>query len=366
MKSKITLIMIFTVLNTFVHAQDATMDVNYLETELTIDGSESDWPNDIPFIDLENTINKVEPPVSEDPMKYSSTPFPESDLSGYFRTAWDDDNFYIFVSVEDDVLGDADKGWQADNIEVFFNCDLGNDVPYEGPWDGSTQAANSNYEGSDGVVDAIQLRFVRDTTLDNTVGPNWVVENWGIEWVVDSKPASYTLEASIPLDSLFTNHARIGDAYIADGTPLAIQPANGLTIGFELMVTDDDDSENTHDGADRDGHLCWSNEAGVDIAGINTELFGEATFTGQTAVEDIFTGNRIKIYPTIVQSTLNLSGLQDNMTIELYNLVGKRVFTKSQTSESTSINLSGLSSGVYLLSLSDQSGKVYTRKIIKQ
>ena len=146
-----------------------------------------------------------------------------------------------------------------------------------------------------------------------------------------------------------------------------VQPANGLKIGFEVMVTDDDDTPTTYDGATaRDGHICWANESGNDIAYLNTELYGEATFTGQVSVNDFFGNNRVKIYPTLVHSTLNVSGLQNITKLEIYNVVGERVFNKFVADESTTINMSKFSGGIYFISLSDKNGTTFTRKIVKQ
>ena len=182
MKKKITFLLITSFLGVqLLTAQNATLDITYLSTPPTIDGSEADWPNDVPIHDLQYTINKVEPMLSESPRKFSSTAFPVSDLAGYFRVAWDDDNFYVFVYVDDDVNGTGDASWRTDNIELYFNCDLGNDLPYTGPNDGTDGNSNSNLTGSDGIRDAIQMRWPRDTSVDNRVGPNWVVRYWGIE-----------------------------------------------------------------------------------------------------------------------------------------------------------------------------------------
>ena len=70
----------------------------------------------------------------------------------------------------------------------------------------------------------------------------------------------------------------------------------------------------------------------------------------------------LKIYPNPAKDQLNINLVQDiETTIEIYDILGKRVFT-SKINESTSINVSSLKSGLYLLKFIEN-GKITTKKL---
>ncbi len=350
-----------------IQAQDETLDVPYITTELTMDADESDWPNSVPYVELDKTINKIEPRISDDPLQFSSQPFATSDLSGYFRLGWDGDFIYIFVYVDDDVdANQGDAAWKNDNIEIFFNCDLGNDLPYDGN--------NSNYKGSDGVTDAIQFRWGRNLELytekvGKGAGPGWIIKTWpedsGFEWAIDNTPSSYALEVKIPLAELFKDHTNVGE-WVPDGTPLVVEPEPGFEMGFEVMVTDYDGTSSTLDNDNRNGHIVWANSSGNDLAYRNTGLMGTITLLEQaTSINGNVKGD-VKIYPNPFFNTLFISGLDNVKSLQVQNLLGQEVLSLNEFNQSIQLDLAGFENGIYLLSLEDIHGNTSTKKIIKQ
>ncbi|WP_299894606.1 BNR-4 repeat-containing protein [uncultured Aquimarina sp.] len=75
----------------------------------------------------------------------------------------------------------------------------------------------------------------------------------------------------------------------------------------------------------------------------------------------------VKIYPNPVkENKLNIIGLsQKNIILEVYDVFGKKVFTRSTSEESTILDLSELSAGLYVLHISsnvEQINKVFVKK----
>ncbi len=343
------------------NAQNAQMDVLRMpeSANIEIDGSEADWPNNIDFIDLTQTINKVEAMVSTDPKVFSSTPFGTADLSAYMRVAWDDEFFYLFVYVDDDVdANQGGKNWQSDNIEVFFNVDLGNDLPFDGE--------NSNYTGSDGKTDAIQFRFARNTELFPEAGPGWIIRDWThMEYVVDNATSttSYTLETKIPFDSLFTDHTNMGD-WIPNRSPLGLTPEAGYQMGFEVQVADYDGTESTNDDYNRDGFLLWSNESGNDLCYKNTGLFGTITLSDKVAAVKKLADKNIKLFPTLIDDILYIQAANIEQ-IQILNVVGQQVRVIRDVKPQMNLDVSDLTNGMYIINFV-KGNTVFSKKIIKK
>lgn len=75
--------------------------------------------------------------------------------------------------------------------------------------------------------------------------------------------------------------------------------------------------------------------------------------------------NGLIVYPNPVKNTLNFSDTQDITAVTVYNLFGQQVLSKSLQIKESGIDLSGLASGTYYLTIQSQD-KVKTVKIIKE
>ena len=82
-----------------------------------------------------------------------------------------------------------------------------------------------------------------------------------------------------------------------------------------------------------------------------------------------------KVYPNPFNNSVTVefySSLKQNVTVCLYNSIGQAVHQHAQVvaaNGNTLINISGLSNlpqGLYLVTISDETGKVYTGRVIKQ
>lgn len=84
--------------------------------------------------------------------------------------------------------------------------------------------------------------------------------------------------------------------------------------------------------------------------------------TNDKSVESV----ELSLYPTPVQSNLNISFGKDIKNITIVNNIGKLVLSTSKVVKGlNTIDLSGLASGLYFVSITSVDGNVLTKKIIK-
>ncbi|MCX7550162.1 endonuclease [Xanthomarina sp. F2636L] len=97
----------------------------------------------------------------------------------------------------------------------------------------------------------------------------------------------------------------------------------------------------------------------------NRVVFDDLSWTCYTDLNVLdYQLNGISIYPNPIQNVLNIQMKHSNTTqIEIFNILGKRVFTKT-IQQSQSVQLDNLSSGMYILKLT-QGNSIISRKLIK-
>jgi len=157
----------------------------------------------------------------------SAVPEDANDLSATFQVMYKDDNFYIYVVVQDSVLDYTFSDWQGDGVELFFDGD------------------NSKGSSYDSVNDN-QIRITVDDVELADIDSSLPVE--GTAFSVLLTDVGYNIEASFPLSTL------------------QIIPEN--TFGFEVQINDNDD------GSGRETMIRWfsnDNDSWRDAS-----LFGEA------------------------------------------------------------------------------------------
>ena len=72
-----------------------------------------------------------------------------------------------------------------------------------------------------------------------------------------------------------------------------------------------------------------------------------------------------RVYPNPFNDELNINSKTEG-TVQVYNLIGKEVFSRRVHSLNTKLDLSNLSSGLYVIKLESDEGAIYTQKLVKQ
>jgi hypothetical protein len=157
----------------------------------------------------------------------SAVPEDASDLSGTFKTMYDDDNFYMYLVVQDSAIDYEFSDWNGDGVEIFFDGD------------------NSKGSSYDGINDN-QIRITVDDVELANIDSSLPVD--GSAFKVILTDLGYNIESSFPLEKL------------------QITPEN--VFGFEVQINDNDG------GGGRETMIRWfSND---NNSWQDASLFGEA------------------------------------------------------------------------------------------
>lgn len=124
-------------------------------------------------------------------------------------------------------------------------------------------------------------------------------------------------------------------------------------------------------------HVLNTNQDGfIRVTGRNSSgQLGDGTTTQKTSLTNIscytsvlstddFAINLLKVYPNPVNDILNFSFDKEIKAISIYNLLGQEVITKSVNKNETSIDVTGLSAGTYLVKITSDN-EVKTMKVVK-
>jgi len=129
----------------------------------------------------------------------SAPPEDSNDLSAIFKAFYDDNNFYIFVEVQDSVIDYEFSDYNGDGVEIYFDGD------------------NSKGDSYDGINDN-QIRITVDDVELADIDSSLPVD--GAAFKVLLTDLGYNVEASFPLAKL--------------------QVSPDTIIGFEVQINDND------------------------------------------------------------------------------------------------------------------------------
>lgn len=154
------------------------------------------------------------------------------DLAALWQAAWDQNNLYIRVGVEDDhpYVSDSTVPWHDDAIEIYVDADGSGGRQYDGRHD---------------------FHFIFNLK-DNKVAlgkKSPAIGSMPMNHRVTRAKEGYVLELTVPWSAM------------------RVQPRAGQRIGLDVHVNDDDN------GGDRDGKLTW--HARQDEAWRNPAMLGE-------------------------------------------------------------------------------------------
>ena len=68
------------------------------------------------------------------------------------------------------------------------------------------------------------------------------------------------------------------------------------------------------------------------------------------------------LYPNPANSILNIDLISEIKSVEIYSLLGQKMFSSTQKQ----LNISNLASGIYMLKVQDMNGAIATQKLVKE
>lgn len=212
------------------------------------------------------------------------------DWTSWFKAAYDDNNFYVFLWSADDELWDdtADEtgggnAWEDDSYEIYF--------------DGDYSHTCGGYDG----LDDMQLRFPwnGDALRISTAGPAGIAEaseTWPFEQVEFENISGWSFEVALPLADIY------------------LDPEPGLVFGFEVDGNDDDADVDARDSKSKwwaDNDLAWNNPCEFGTAQLTSRVADEildVTLASKMIVVDGIMEDTWKAAPWIAGNFFNHSG----------------------------------------------------------
>lgn len=126
-----------------------------------------------------------------------------------------------------------------------------------------------------------------------------------------------------------------------------------------------------HINVPEDAH--FDEPTGTMLNADNTQVTGFFSIVpgSGTAVPQRSDGNKVSFYPNPAKEFVNVqcttyNAQWDGATVEVFDIYGKLMQTEQMSSETTTLNVSGLPAGVYLLRVTDAEGHEYHQKIVRK
>ncbi len=256
---------------------------------------------------------------------------------------YDANNLYVVFDIKDSTMGDTASSfatWAMDCNELELSMD--------------TTTSNSSTPG--GIRTGMyQFRHVEGRTEKLTDGTSWgndipivstpALQRWNAiaNFKLKELDASdgYVVEWQLPWDSLSKN---MDTTHI---TPGVLQPWNKKNFKLDVQVADNTGTAGRTEQLFWAGtsNNCWNNSAYQEVVNLQFPLgVAKAQMKNQT------------LNVSVIKNTLEINTTVANASI--YDVTGKLVLKLQNTS---SADISRLSSGLYILKTSDQSVKFIKR-----
>jgi hypothetical protein len=344
----------------------------------------------------------------------------DDDISASFKSFWNESSLYLFVTVMDDSIFDGGaSNWQTyayDNIEVFIDAvnnkaqEYTDTLHYQyrflpmrdtiGGW-GKNELEDVEFafnQTEDGYTFEARFDLLKHNTpviekgqtigFDVKVSDNDGVQEDGSEkrevqiaWystedIAWQTPAAFgvvklTSDADVQEPSTPANLSNTVDGNAATLNWDASTDNVGV-VGYQIImdgVVIDTVTETTYIRDD----LPWESTVPFGVT-----AFDDAGNVSEAAITDVVIGIQVsidefnvisaKIYPLPAKRVLNIESDEPIQRIEIFNYTGKHIISVKSTSQIkiNTIDVSDLSSGVYIIKLFGKDQKIGFSKFIKE
>ena len=242
-----------------------------------------------------------------------------SDHSCLWKAAWNEDGFYFFGQVFDDIIyAEGANSYEQDCFEIYF--------------DGGNEKATA-YDGND-----VQWRYVYGLTADSS---GWCDLGTSGECAWVETDTGWDFELALPAEVLVKDEVAL------------FALAEGTTIGWEVQAADNDTNY-------RDVMTKWwsnSNNSWQDPS-----LFGTAELAQTSAVgieEEAVSAGIALSAPAVISAGATVSydiAARSSVSLSLVNIAGQVVKVldggvKSAGTHTAALDADGLANGVYFVNL---------------
>lgn len=248
-----------------------------------------------------------------------------------WQAVWNDTVIIVLVVTEEDnycpawCSGAAD--WQSDKPEVYYDVNIGNLDDGVGP----SAAPNGHYQ----IAPPPSQTAEGDTVagLTSGQGPSWFYYGYKVD------DPDEIWEYAQMIDSL------------VDSEGVALDPSAAPVIGFDVTFIDRDEGDTDRKRA------VWKNIGEVDESWVTMDACGEITFSDdevECAGSGISTGkvSNFSVYPNPAMDYMQIDAEFNEVVIT--NIIGQEALILRDV-KGTRIDISGLESGLYFISLYNNS-----------
>jgi len=203
-------------------------------------------------------------------------------------------------------------------------------------------------------------------------------------YVPSGRTGYYNFQESVPAGANWALHVHFNETGATNGvggfaSDNSATPVAGVTFTYPedtwFLMSHEIDMDNNTVIVRVDGTEAYNGDffaetgqvSGVDmfsISGNNTYYVDDVLYVDGTLGTDDFSSDVFSVYPNPVKNVLNISSKNAVNSITVYDILGKVVLKANPDAISPSIDMSGLSSGAYLVNVTiGNSSK--TVKVIK-
>ncbi len=268
----------------------------------------------------------------------------------YWKSVWNDTAIFFLFKIEDFNVYPYDF-WAADQVELYFRFG-GKDILRKdifsytdsGVFQVALRITESGY-----AKQGYSLKFIDTNKYYCQTTTYQILETYG-----------YTIEAYILWD-MFVEYSDT-----AEGDTIPVKPVDGYTFNFDANCQDNDTEPDRNDDAYKNDVVrgYWSSNRHLWEGNWDTMTPGTMILDGNYLSIEEQTIDQLDIYPNPVQDELIIQGGDvDVDEAVIYSITGKAVLRSSLANTST-INVSELYNGVYLLELYNEGEYLGTKKII--
>ena len=284
-----------------------------------------------------------------------------------WRAAMDNEFFYILCDITDDQLVTMDMfygaGWLYDNIELYF---LFEDESVVMPdWElnyASWLRIYANYGRDKG--DTIYGRgWVEPSLLENRYRPH------GMRTRTRSTSSGYMIEAKIPFSLIIPSVDGVFGYYIDEDEWVTIPPPWEMeNFQFDIVAFDRDTLDLDNEDEPYMKKLAWSTNWNRNF--LFTEGYGIAEVCRDCIVlnADKITdhANPMQVYPNPASEQITIRNLSASNDVFIIDMLGQMVRHFHVAGPESSLDISSLKNGLYIIRATNLYGEVSTGKLIKR
>jgi hypothetical protein len=270
----------------------------------------------------------------------------DSSIAGYdafqgnFMAAFDADYLYLFVEMTDPTAFkyDGADAWKKDGLQLYFD-------PRNQLLDGTREALRQHqvtipYFGE-------RTDFASWVGVDISAFYNADTNAVYADYASVESATGYTMEIRVPWAPMYHNS---DDITTFEQCMAAVEIGPGDILGFEIQMNDYNEAT-----TNREHVRTWS-AYGTDSPDAygNSGIWGGLKLAGGSAVKENSSA-QFKLYPNPAQSefTVEAEGLQ---SVSIIDLSGRTIEVQQVNSNSVTLNVGGLNSGIYMVKVQSELG----------